>query len=466
MTEQQILELMSRALMGLKAGQAGGAPTSQAVYSPGGVFAVPGVDQQVITAFQMPLSTIATELPFTVSNYINERLALITGYNEGSGDEPDGVCDDLPSTGVVTGCMITFPFGRFGRSSSVIDLSSIGAVANRGIYTDLRLAGGVTSTHPFVPAGAGVTTDPAQILKDDYRLSLFELAVEMMRKFGRLIYDGNPANNKDGGGYQEFKGLNMLVNTGYVDVDTQVRCQILDSDVRVFNANINDDATRLVTWMTNMIRNIRKRADGSGLSPVELVLTMRWSAFMEITEIWPCVYGTYRCSFAADADAARLVVDVAYQDQMRQQMRDGMYLLVDGEKVRVKIDDFITETEPTPGTFQSDIYILPLRARNIRTLELEAFNFNGPGAAGDVIQARKLGSWFKITDGGRFLVWEKLPQNTCIQMSAITRPRLKLRTPQLAGRLIGVRYTPVKHEDSPWPDESSYRTGGTAFRAA
>ena len=464
MNEQQLREMLGR-MLGLKAGQAGGVPSAQSVYGQGGLFEVAGVDRQVLTAFSLPSSSLANILPSTTSMFFNERVGLITGVGEGTGDEPDGTCDDLPGTGFTYGCFITFPFGRFGRSSSVLDLATIGQVQNRGIYTDLQVVGGMNIQHPFVPSGAGAGTQPQQILANDYRLSLFELAVEMLRKFGRLIYTGNPANNSPGKGYMEFKGLDMLVNTNYADADNPaVHCAALDSDVRTFNANIATDPGVFVRTLTNMVRNIEKRAEDTGLSPVELVLTMRWSAFQEITEYWPCAYATYRCQFAGGADDARLMVDVAYQEQMRQQMRDGRYLLIDGKKYRVQIDDFIIETQPTNGTFQSSVYVLPLTARGVRVLTMEHFNFDGPGAAGEVIRARQLGGWYRVTDGGRFLVWEKVPQNTCIQMSAITLPRLKLLTPHLAGRLDGVRYTPLMHEVSPWPDEPNYRSGGTAFR--
>ncbi len=105
-----------------------------------------------------------------------------------------------------------------------------------------------------------------------------------------------------------------------------------------------------------------------GLMPVDFRLAMRWSAFYQLTEVWPCAYNTYRC-VAADSGlsaAQPSVNDALRLQEQRDQMRGdwdartGQFLWIDGRKVSVIIDDTIPETALSAGAFNSTIYIVPL----------------------------------------------------------------------------------------------------------
>ena len=289
----------------------------------------------------------------------------------------------------------------------------------------------------------------------------------LLRKLGPLIYTGNPSNNTGSNGYMEFKGLAQQVNTGHVDSVTSTACAALDSDVRDFaSALIGDNGALLVQTMTNMYRNAKKRAEDSGLAPATWFWSMRWSAFMEITEVWPCVYASYRC---APGTGSTQFIDARDQMDMRDGMRNGMYLLIDGEKVPVQIDDFITETRPDsanfPNNYLSDIWLLPETfAGNRAATYMEFVDFNGSAGLMAAANAFGVQSFYRTTDGGRWAIHNKPPNNWCVQLLALTMPRLILLTPQLAGRLQNVQYSTIKHEVSSITTENSYVGGGVTSR--
>jgi hypothetical protein len=193
---------------------------------------------------------------------------------------------------------------------------------------------------------------------------------------------------------------------------------------------------------------------------------MRWSAFMEITEIWPCVYASYRC---APGTGSTQFIDARDQMDMRDGMRNGMYLLIDGDKVPVQIDDFITETRPdsvnAPNNYLSDIWLIPETfAGNRAATYMEFVDFGGPAGLMAAAQAFGVGSFYRVTDGGRWVIHNKPPNNFCVQLLALTMPRLVLLVPQLAGRLQNVQYATIKHEVSSITTENSFVGGGVTSR--
>ena len=82
---------------------------------------------------------------------------------------------------------------------------------------------------------------------------------------------------------------------------------------------------------------------------------MPWAMFYEITEVWPCAYLTYRCTNIATGNTA--FVDSAEAIRLRDEMRGnvydrtGQYLLIDGVRVPVVLDDGIAELGVAPAHF-------------------------------------------------------------------------------------------------------------------
>jgi hypothetical protein len=292
-----------------------------------------------------------------------------------------------------------------------------------------------------------------------------------------MLYTGNPANNNAGGGYMEFPGLDILIGTTKVDALTNVDCPSLDSDIKDFNyARVDLPAEGdIINVLTYMMRYLRHNADRMNFGAVTWKIAMRRELFWELTAIWPCNYLTYRCWNRDSNDANKVDPVGSYSVEgaikMRDDMRTNQYLLIDGTRYDVVIDDGITEDSQTTNAnldnteFASDIYVIPMTIMGNRPVTyFEYFDF--ARAANPAIQQGNLANYF-WTDGGRFLWHAKPPRNRCIQHIAWIEPRLILRTPQLAGRVTNVAYQPLQHTRDPFNDSAYFVDGGnTSGRTA
>lgn len=443
-------------------------PTSIYGHGPGGLFSNPALERAVFSAMVLPSTGLADRLPIHGTNITDPLYGIMTGVTASSGDEPTGVCDDPPTTGFMKLCMSTAPLGRFSRQSTVYDIDRVGVLSNRGEHVDFQLYGnavGMGEGTPYAPTVGG--SNVTQAVNNEVAKTLFQFAVAWSRDFARVTWTGNPTNNTAGGGYKEFYGLDALINTGYQDAVTGVACPAADSTVRDFNSlQVNSNGATIVRELTYMFRNAQYLATRAGLAPVKFAFVMSWAAFYEIVQIWPVSYDTFRNAAAIPANATLFVNSenaTAMRDLMLGNINDrtGQYLLIDGQRVEVVLDDGITETQSAGGVYTSDVYLVPLTVLGgTEVLYWEYLNYDQTGA---IEMARALapdGSYY-TSDSGRFLWHKKPPTNWCVQLLAKIEPRLILRTPYLAARLQNVSYVPLAAARSPFPDDgSNYVNGG------
>lgn len=468
-TAEELVRKVLRESLGITQKDVSSTPTTVYGHGPGGLFSAPGMSQPLFSAMILPQSGLQSVLPVYPSQDANPLFGIITGVTATTGSEPEGVCDDPPTVGLTKLCMHTFVFGRQSRQTRVFDVDRVGVLTNRGEFTDYRMIG-----NPF-NRGAGVNVptmpgaNPSQVAQNELAKNLFEFGVGWSRDFAKELYTGNPTNNSAQGGRKYFYGLDILINTGYRDAETGIACPAADSIVRSFGSlDVATNGGTAVRQITNMYRNLKDLAARAGLAPVELALTMRWGLFYELTEIWPCAYLSYRCALP---DGSTNFISAEGQTAMRDAMRGnlddrtGQYLLIDGMKVKVIIDDAITETVLPGESFTSTIYFVPLSVMgNIPTLYMEHLKYDIANGAQDFANAvAPAGSYF-ATDDGRFFWHRKPPTNFCVQMLAKTEPRLLLLTPYLAARLTNVKYTPLAHERDPFTDSSFFVNGGSTSR--
>lgn len=446
-------------------------PTVYYGHGVGGLFSSPALERPVISAMILPSGGIQSRLPLKSSMLDFPLYGIFTGVTATTGSEPSGPCDDFPVAGLSKLCTQTAIFGRQGRMSRVFELDRIGRLTDRGEHVDFQLLGGPfngatnTANMPTIPGGAG----GSDILNTEYAKAAFEIAVSWSRDFAREFYSGNPTNNV-GTGRKYYRGLDLLINTGYRDAETGTACAAADSIVWPFgNRNIGTNAAVFVAQLTDVFRRLRYIASRTGLAPVKWVIGMRESMFYQVTEVWPCAYLTYRCTNVASGNT--VFVDsgeaIAMRDEMRGNMDDhtGQFLWIDGAKVEVVIDDAITEYGIGGGEFRSDIYIVPLTVLGgVDATYMEYFNYDGPNGAMAMADEMGVGGFFKTSDDGRFLWHFKPPTNYCIQFQLKAEIRLVLRTPFLAARMTGVQYTPVQHERDPFTDSVYFVDGGKTDR--
>lgn len=449
-------------------------PTTFYGHGNGGLLSAPGLSKTIINAMITPHLGLQSRLPSVPSNESHPLYGIMTGVTAVTGTvtgaNTGGVCDDPPYTGLMKLCEHSFVFGRQSLMTRVFDIDRMGLTTNRGEFYDFQLIGnpfnGEDGHGPTVP-GANL----ANAFRNEVAKAMFELQAGWTDKFARFLYTGNPSNNTGGGLIKEYRGLDGLINTGYRDAETEVLCPAADSIIGSFqNANISKTNSSIVQAVSSIVRRIWFEANESKLAPVDLHLVMRWSLFYELTEVWPCSFATYRCQ---NQFSTTQVNNIDNRDmlQLRDEMRGdwdartGQFLIVDGRRVPVIIDDAIAETGLGNGAYQSTIYFVPLTVKGgFRSLYMEFLDYDAPNGAMDSARALAPDGFFFTTDGGRFLWHRKPPNNFCVQALVKSEPRVILRTPQLAGRLTNVAYTPSFHEREPFTDSTYFEDGGKTDR--
>lgn len=485
MTEINYEELAMQLAMKMatEKGVVSGSPSNIYAHGTGGLLSPLGLRRGLANAMILPGLGLMAALPSRTSNELNPLTGIFTGVTATTGDEPETRCEDPPVAGASKICTQTRTFSWFGRKSRELRLDRFDMVINRGEFTDMTLVGN-PFTGPDVPTPAtpNVGIDSG-MLNTEYGKLIFELATAMLRDAACDLYTGDPANNSGpagDSGREYYRGLDLLINDNYQDAVTEQACPAADSIIRDFsNANITTDTTAqtdAVQEITYILRNLQYIAAKAGLAPVQHVLSMRFGLFYELTAIWPCAYQTYRCQVAGTND--RTVIDREMSNRMTDDMRGdihnrtGQYLLIDGQRVPVILDDCPTETETTPGVFSSDLYFAPITVRGGSNTSapvseggdlatyLEYANFdrtNGPMAGARLMAPPGV---YETSQGGKFMFHKYFPQNMCVQIAGWTQQRLMLETPYLAARLQNIGYTPLIHEREPFTSDAYFVDGG------
>lgn len=431
------------------------------LHGPGSMLGVLGMPATLTNAMILPVRGLQAELPYMRTDLEEQMFTIVTGETASSGSEPTANCADGKQPGNLKTCSQIWPFGRLQMDTQVLDVSMTGRLINRGEFIDQTLIGNPWGDFPQAPP-----LNPQQALRDDVSKKLLELWIALYRDYGHLNFNGNSINTAGStGGFLEWNGLDRIVNTGHIDVNSGQLCPAADSMIRDFgHLTMNANAQLLVLTLSEMIRQLKYLADRTGQAPVDFAFAMRYSAFLKLTEVWPCAYFTTLCQasdLGGTGSGSTQFVNAEAQLELRKQMRDGMYIVtVFGDQVPVIIDDFITESA-TAGTFESTLYIVPLKVIGGRPATyFQFFNFDGPNAAVEQGQQMAPPGTFTTWAGGQYLVVKKMPTNTCVQIQVIKKQRLICETPFLAARLQNVKYVVTEHERGPLPTDPYYFVDG------
>lgn len=467
--KDEIRQALIELLGGEAAKAAGSTPNTSYAHGPGGLFSHPALEQPLYSAIVTPHTGLQYILPVRGTLQTDPLFGILTGVTAASGSHPSTVCGDPKTAGLLKLCMGHAPLGRFSLQTSVVNIDRVGKITDRGEHTDFIVYG----TPRAATAGSGIVPtmpggfDLSAAANSETGKRMLEFMVEWARQFASVMYEGNPANNS-GEGYKEFKGLDILINTGYSDAETDQACPAADSLVRNFgNLNVATNGDTLVQEIASVYTFLQQLANETGLAPLELVIAMPFGLFYELTSIWPCSYLTDRCTigtgetnFVNGPDAIRM------RDEMRGDLdsRRGQYLLINGLKVPVVIDDAITQDGLGAGVQSTTIYFIPLRVGNGRPVTyIEYFDYKSAGTLTAARQWAPADS-FDVSDNGRFLWHRKPPTNWCIQALALTEWRVILRTPYLAARITNVAYTPRIPLRSGDPSSPYFVDGGRIDR--
>lgn len=441
-----------------------------------GLFTTQGLEADIITAYVRPHG-IASLLPHLTSITEQPIFGSITGVQGDTAAAVNNPCDDAPS-GYIKGCNLTAQFGRLQFDTQTIEFDKIFTQLNRGVSTDLQLRGRLLGLNPDLVPSNLAETDVVNIVLGAEMVKvgmLMERGTVNQMGLVRQTWQGAVANNSAGGGYMEFPGLDSQITTGHVDATTNTTCPALDSDVKDFNySNVNgglsaaDGVIRdIVEYLSMLEFYLYYNAEKMGLTPVEWVIAMRPELWQELTSVWPIAYNTNR---GADnlAGNTRMVIDGGDMIAERDRMRNAMTITINGRTHRVVTDTGINEqvngdnANVPAASYASSIYMVPLSITG--GFPVSYFEYKDYRVGMREI-ARLLGKEDFWTDRGMFS-WAIEQAKWCFKLSAKTERRVVLRTPQLAGRIDNVLYSPLQHLRSSFDGDAYLANGGVSTRAA
>lgn len=454
--------------------------TAQLLFGDGGLFAVFGLDANIISSYVRP-DGISSELaarghifPTVIEQPV---LGLITGIQDDGAAAVANPCDNAP-TGYLKACNLFFQSGRLQFDTATIEFDKVFTQLNAGVLTDLRLMGRLLG---LSEADYPRNLSPDQVEWTVYYSEMVKVGMLMARgttsQMGltRQNWQGDPANNTAGGGYKEYPGLDSQITTGIIDAQSGTACPAVDSDVKDMNyASIYSTAgngiPNIVWYLSTLEDNLTHRAVRMGLDPVDWVIVMRPELWTELTQVWPIAYNTNRGAqiLGTTAGNVHLTLDATTMTAERDAMRRQKLLAINGRDYRVVTDDGIAEqtninnANVPAGSYASPIYMVPLTINgNFPVTYLEYYDYRVG------MEMRQRGSLPKPTfwtDGGMFS-WSQDPTiKWCEKFSAKTERRIVLRSPALAGRINNILYQPLQHYTDNLPGSPYAANGGVSTR--
>lgn len=448
----EAVALLNMMASGIRTKDAGTTPGAQ-LHGPGGLLATQGMNRGIWNAMIVPRG-LSGKIPIRPSVDTNDIIPILTGQLAVTGNAPTAACTDWPLAGQFKICRQMHPFGRQGLQSQVLQLDNVGQIVNRGEFRDQVLLGEPATDNGNLPG----PVNWASAMQREYEKKLAELYLGYYRHYATRFWTGNPQTSAGSTGDIQYRGLDLLINTGKRDAITGVACPAADSIVIDLNGtNINSNGGAFYDIAANTILNLDRLAEQVGLN-VDWAIVMRGGLFMQLTAVWPCIYATSHCLPGANIVRTSSLEE---QTQMRDEMRNGRYLLIEGKQYPVIVDDNLTETIAAGnvvGTYQSDAYFVPLRANGEPTLYWEYFNMDAEAIQAAASMAPQ--GFFSTLDGGRFLFLRLSPTHTCMQIEIIEKPRLVLATPFLAAKWQNIRYSYSIHERTPFTSDTYFVNGG------
>jgi hypothetical protein len=448
MNQNELLSGLAQALApfmgGGALGKADGTPVTTYAYSEGGLFGSCKNDPVLINALVGPMGYEA-KLQFvgtSTENPIVESLTRIvsTGYDQASS------CADC-GTPRIYRCSQTACFGRICQATEEVLFDELGLKANNNVQ-QLALYGSITD-----PAG-NVLVGQGQAITDMLTMYALAAAYNLRRRLGQLWWAGNPASNA--GGYSEFPGFDLLINTGMQDALTGLACNALDSIVDTYANNVVGAAgsPSIVASVAAIVRSIKYRMDmaGFGSDGAQIDIVMHPTLWDCVADAWACEYGL---SCQSTSTSISMQNDALAVADLRDQFVNGRYLRIDGQNYPVTLDNGIAVTNRPYGTETarcSTIYVItrvipgappvPDSPGGGVVVYGEYQDLNATGGAA----IRQFGGMFnhlQVTDGGRYVVAAQESGGYCVDLKILSKPRLRMLMPWTSGRLTNVCCVPV-----------------------
>lgn len=428
----------------------------------GGLFSAPGVRPDRFSALPR-VRTMASIVPLMPSDIYNEIISIVTGATAGTGTNPSDYCGTPITPGALKQCEQQFKYGKYYAKTVVNSVNDIGYLRNRADVPG-QILNSAPEANPFIPDIMWRITDT----RSQLQYMLYLQGVQMERSLEPVIITGDSTksnSNTTAGWIQEFKGLDQQIKTGYTDT-TGIACQAADSIVINFNNALigntigGGDGRTITQAISDLWYSAQDRAQQVGMDGTQFAFVMRKEMFRALTDVYANTYATSRFQ-ASSLSAGSPVIQVATDaNDLRLEMLNGQYLLVEGIPVPVVFSDGIPLVGQGNNTYQADMYLVPLSWGGRPLLRMEFFNLGNQYITewNGFINPDKR----RVINNGLYAMGYNA-QNFCDEFLFASVMRLILETPFLAGRIDDVNFTYLASTRTAIPGQSLYVNGGLSY---
>lgn len=421
--------------------KATGNPASDAyLYVNGGLFGRCDGSPTLINALVGPIGFEAV-LDWVGSKSERVFFDALTGVPY-TGSNQSTVCGDCPTVDLQA-CTQFYCFGRFCFGTQELQFDRIGLYANDNVPQKV-LFGNITDSmgNVLIRQGEPITN----IFHIQSRLAGYHLAL----RNSTLLWSGDPCNNS--GAYQEYIGLQNIVNTGKLDAYTQLACSAMDSFLMDLNfANFTSDGANAVRWwFKRMVDQLKMRANRAGLdwNSAEMYIVMS-------ENLWDCVARVYACAgidlCSVGQTNSRLNASAEQAQDRYEEYLMRQALPIGGRMYPVVLDSQIPETTGQANGVCSDIYFLTTKIAGQTVMWGQYQDFNATyGSVNQELRSLFGSDDIGITDNGRFAMVRSNSRG-CFDVQIYTKPRIIATMPWLSGRIQNVCCNVLQQ---PFPDVS------------
>lgn len=449
-----------------------GAPIGPYGHGVGGLFSMAGQDARVFSAMLQPQLSILNDLPVLRADpipgagyggYQQEFFTTVTGVTASQQDDanqPTEECEPFPRGGLMKVCTLVSPYGRYGAALDQLNIEQLGLLANPADPTYLQ-----NMNLQMPPLGPTPPGGMQNVFYNEFSRRAFTAIHGYALKVATKIWTGDPTLSAASNRWKDVLGLNTQINSGNKrDAVSSNLCLIMDSDIKNYNYGIVSAAGSTIANVIDALwATLNVRATQSGMQPVRWKIYMRSQLFDELTKIYPILYYMQVLAQVNNFTNARFNFG-AETVALRESMRNEYFLPIRGVRVEVGIDDGIpernnaTNSQLAAGSFASDIYFVPLTVLGgVPVTYIEPFN-QANAITEQVVRDGRILNTF-TTDGGMYR-WYTLQTRGCVEWDFVSQWRVVLRTPQLAGRITNVGYTPIQAFPSAFNDSAYFTDGG------
>jgi len=425
-----------------------------------GVFSGSGVRPGSFSTLSR-VDSVLRYIPFLRSVNYNELIEIMTGVTDGSGNNATGSCATAPKAGDFKVMRQSSNFGIIHEGTKVDDITQAGM---RRDYADIdrELYNLSANDMPLLPQVPGI--DGSNVASSRLRSSMFTLGIDIERNASRVVWSGSAGteDNTYRGVARQWAGLENLVKTGYTDSVTGIVAPAADSVVRSYNALITgtDSASRsFVAGLTDLVYSLVARAEDLQMPGVQWALVMRRDLFREAAKQIAADMPTYT---SAGTTSSPMMRDAAAVQMNFVDMFNNGYLVIDGQQIRVILDNSIPRETLANNRYKSDIYMLPISGLGRPLLYAQYFDMGNP-VAEELSTAFGIEGESRVINNGLYRVFKRVTKG-CIEFDVFARLRLILEAPFLAGRLDDVWYDSYIQSRDAIPGMSFYANGGATMR--